>query len=429
MPFDLDISRDGKLVSLSLAGPDEARSGMQVMQLRVMPTERLLAGDATPTHQFELGTAVPEGFVFSDDGRYLYGSSYYTGVSNIYRYDLDTSKLEALSNAETGYFRPLPLDESNLLIFHYTAEGFVPASIAIQPTEDLSAITFLGEQIATRYPAVQGWGAGPPSQVDYRSQVIEEGAYKPYRQFRREALYPVIEGYKDSVAFGAHARFSDPIGFDSLHLTLSYSPDSSLDSDERLHANLEFKHLLWSVGLKWYAGNFYDLFGPKKRSREGYSLHYDSERPLVYAPPETLYLVTNLAFFDKLDALPGFQNVPSPTDKLTEGPDRLRPQVPALVDRQGRRRDWLPVVGLPARLRGRGQRHPERPRHLRLRLAAADPALVAVGTNGTRRRHRRDRRSTFQRLFRRLPQQLRRQRRTQALSRAAQHAGLRDRRA
>jgi hypothetical protein len=318
VPFDLDISRDGKLVSLSLAGPDEARSGMQVMQLRVMPTERLLAGDATPTHQFELGTSVPEGFVFSEDGRYLYGSSYYTGVSNIYRYDLAASKLEALSNAETGYFRPLPLDDSNLLIFHYTAEGFVPASIAIQPTEDLSAITFLGEQIATRYPVVQDWGAGPPSQVDYRSQVIDEGVYKPYRQFQREAIYPVIEGYKDSVAFGAHARFSDPIGFDSLHLTLSYSPDSSLESRERLHADLVFKHLLWSVGLKWYAGNFYDLFGPKKRSREGYSLHFDSERPLVYAPPETLYLVTNLAFFDKLDALPGFQNVPSPTDQLTE---------------------------------------------------------------------------------------------------------------
>mgnify|MGYP000072371246 CR=1 FL=1 len=73
---------DGKLVSLSLAGPDGERSGMQVMQLRVMSTGRLLAGDATPLHKFEMGTAVPEGFVFSPDGRYLYGSSYYTGVSN-----------------------------------------------------------------------------------------------------------------------------------------------------------------------------------------------------------------------------------------------------------------------------------------------------------------------------------------------------------
>ena len=77
---------------------------------------------------------MPEGFVFSPDGRYLYGSSYYTGVSNIYRYDLASGQIEALSNAETGYFRPVPLDDSKLMIFHYTGDGFVPATIDIRPT-------------------------------------------------------------------------------------------------------------------------------------------------------------------------------------------------------------------------------------------------------------------------------------------------------
>ena len=38
--------------------------------------------------EFDFGPSVPSGFVFSPDGRYLYGSSYYTGVSNIFRYDL-----------------------------------------------------------------------------------------------------------------------------------------------------------------------------------------------------------------------------------------------------------------------------------------------------------------------------------------------------
>ena len=316
--FDLDISRDGSLVSLSLAGPDGERSGMQVMQLRVMRTDKLLEGDATPLQKFELGTAVPEGFVFSDDGRYLYGSSYYTGVSNIYRYDLHTAKLEALSNAEAGYFRPLPLDDSRLLIFHYTAEGFVPATIGIQPTEDLSAITFLGEQIATQHPVVQGWGAGPPSQVDYEASVKREGPYVPIRELQLESIYPIIEGYKDSVAFGGHARFSDPVGFDGLNVTVSYSPDDALESKERLHASVVYKHFLWSAGLRWNAGDFYDLFGPTKRSREGYSAFIDYERPLVYAPPETMYLVGKLAYFGDLDALPGFQNVESPTDRLTE---------------------------------------------------------------------------------------------------------------
>ena len=46
--FDLDVSPDGTLVSTSLAGLDSSRAGAQVMQVRVMKTESLLAGDATP---------------------------------------------------------------------------------------------------------------------------------------------------------------------------------------------------------------------------------------------------------------------------------------------------------------------------------------------------------------------------------------------
>jgi hypothetical protein len=179
-------------------------------------------------------------------------------------------------------------------------------------------VTFLGERIASEHPSVQQWGAGPPSRVDYPGVVLRHEAYKPTRELSLESLYPIIEGYKDSVAFGAHARFSDPIGFDSLHATLSYSPDSSLESTERLHASVTYKHYLWSAGLRWNAGDFYDLFGPIKRSREGYSGFVRYERPLIFDPPETLNVVGQIAYYGDLDALPGFQNVPSPTDKLGE---------------------------------------------------------------------------------------------------------------
>jgi hypothetical protein len=316
IPFDLDVSPDGQLVSLSLAGPDGERSGVQVMQLRVMSSARLLAGDPTPLHRFELGTALPEGFTFSPDGRFLYGSSYYTGVSNIYRYELASGKLEAMSNAEVGYFRPIPLDEKRLLVFHYAAEGFVPATIEARPTEDLSAIRFLGEAIATTHPEVQEWGAGPPSQVDYAAQVRREGPYHPLRELRLESVIPIIEGYKDSVAFGGMARFSDPVGFSNLAFTLSYSPDNDLDSSERVHASLILKHYLWTTGLRLNPADFYDLFGPLKRSRKGYSGFVAFERPLLYEPPETLSLVGEIAYYADLDSLPGFQNVESPTDKL-----------------------------------------------------------------------------------------------------------------
>jgi hypothetical protein len=40
--------------------------------------------------------------VLSQDGRFLYGSSYYTSVSNIFRYEIAAAKLDAVTNAETG---------------------------------------------------------------------------------------------------------------------------------------------------------------------------------------------------------------------------------------------------------------------------------------------------------------------------------------
>ena len=65
-------------------------------------------------------------FVFSPDGRYLFGSSYYTGVSNIFRYELATQKVEAVSNASTGFFRPIPRADGKLIVFEYTGDGFTP---------------------------------------------------------------------------------------------------------------------------------------------------------------------------------------------------------------------------------------------------------------------------------------------------------------
>ena len=83
--YDLDVSPDGTRLSASFG----EINGKQ--DVRVFETDAAAApDDPTPVAQFDFGTAVPTDFVFSPDGRYLYGSSYYTGVSNIFRYDLAT---------------------------------------------------------------------------------------------------------------------------------------------------------------------------------------------------------------------------------------------------------------------------------------------------------------------------------------------------
>jgi hypothetical protein len=314
--FDLDLSPDGTLASVSVSGRGPRVGAPHLTQVRVMRTDALAHGEMTPLHTFTMGSAVPEGFVFSPDGRYLFGSSYYTGVSNIYRYELATEKLDAVSNAALGFFRPLPLDDSQLIVLRYNAKGFVPTQIEAQPTEDLSAVTFLGEQVAQKYPTVQSWVAEVPSTIPYESQIVRQGTYRPGRELQFDTLIPVIKGYFDSVSLGANARFSDPIGWSWINVDTTYSPDNSLPSKERLHAVVTAHIPEWTVGAAWNRDDFYDLFGPTKRSLAGYNGYVSYDHFFIYDAPRTMDVTAKVAYYGDLVTLPGFQNVLSPTSNL-----------------------------------------------------------------------------------------------------------------
>jgi hypothetical protein len=314
--FDLDVSPDGSLVSVSVAGPGPRPESPQVTKVRVMRTDALAKGDATPLHTLEMGSEVPEGFVFSPDGRYLYGNSYYTGVSNIYRYEIATESLEAVTNAELGFFRPLPVGEPQLIVLRYAAKGFVPTAIEARPTEDLSAVTFLGEQVARKYPEVQDWVAPSPATMAYAPRIVGQGTYRPLNQLSLESLIPVVEGYRNSVGLGAGAQFSDPLGYDSLSVNASYSPDNGLPSRQRLHLAADLHHTRWTTGVAWNGADFYDLFGPTKRSLAGYNGYVAYDLPLIFDPPQAMDFAAKVAYYGDLDTLPGYQNVTAPTKNL-----------------------------------------------------------------------------------------------------------------
>jgi len=222
VPSDLDISPDGTLLSATMT---DDRGNQYV---RVWKLASLLDGDVKPLSEFAFGQAVPEGFVFSLDGRYLYGSSYYTGVSNIYRYDVATGKLDAVSNAETGFFRPLPLADGRLVVLEYTGAGFVPAIIDPRPIEDLSAITFLGAEVAEKYPEIKTWQVAGPGTVDDAALVTSKGPYVPWQSVKLANAYPVLQGYKNAVGVGYNANFEDPLQFAKFGFTIAYTPDDNL---------------------------------------------------------------------------------------------------------------------------------------------------------------------------------------------------------
>jgi hypothetical protein len=314
--YDLDVSPDGSLVSASV-GEITGRN-----TLRVMKTDALLAGDASPLREVEFGSSIPAGFVFAADGRHLYGSSYYTGASNIFRYDVDAGAWQAVSNVETGLFRPIPVAGDEVIAFRYTGAGFVPTRFEARPLEDVSPIAFLGQQVIDENPVLQGWSVGSPPAL----AVDTAGArkYSWSNSIKLESLFPIVAGYKDSVAYGLRLNFSDPIQLHRANLTASYSPSGELPTDERLHAAGEWQKDNWTLRGRYNYADFYDLFGPTKASRKGYSFGAAWDRTLVFDEPRLMDLRVRGTFYGNLDTLPDFQNVAAPSDQLLTVDARLR---------------------------------------------------------------------------------------------------------
>jgi hypothetical protein len=306
LAYEMDISPDGKLLSASVGEIDGGQ------YLRVFKIEDLLDERAEPIAEFNFTPAAPEGFVFSADSRTLYGSSFYTGVSNIFSFDVETGDLEAVSNAETGMFRPIPMRDGNLLVSEYTGTGFVPKMITPEIKDEVGTITFLGAEIARKYKSVWDWNVAPRlDEIDPEKLSAEPGKYRPYRELGFDSGYPVIEGYRDTVAPGWHFQFSDPAQLHRFGATASYSIDNDLPSSEKMHVNLEYEALNWYARY-WHNGaDFYDLAGPIKRSRKGDAYIVGYERALIFDQPRQLDFSAEVAYYTGLDTLPGNQNVPT----------------------------------------------------------------------------------------------------------------------
>ena len=310
VPYDLDISPDGRLLSASVAEVN----GDQF--LRVWDLQKLISGDVVLLSEYRFGPSVPESFVFSPDGRYLYGSSYYTGVSNIFRYEVATGNVEAVSNAETGFFRPVPLKDGRLVVLVYTSQGFVPATIDPRPLTDVSAIRFLGADLVAKYPQLKTWQVQSPNAVDETKLITERGPYYPLRNIGVANAFPVVQGYKSTAAVGYHANFLDPLQFASVGITAAYTPGSHLPANERAHVEVDGSYLGWRGSLSFNRSDFYDLFGPTKRSRKGYAAKFGYDDYRIFDDPRILKVTYDLEYYDKIDVLPNAQNVGTPFSRL-----------------------------------------------------------------------------------------------------------------
>jgi hypothetical protein len=316
--FDLDISPDGELVAASYGTVDGKQS------VKVWKREDLEQGNSeNPVATLSLSPSIPENFTFTPDGKALLGNSYYTGVSNVFRFDIASGKYEVLTNASTGFFRPQMRPDGSLLVYDYTGHGFNPSVIQPEVREDLAPVEFLGTQVVNRHPELKQWGIGSPAKVPLDELITERGMYHPTRRMRFDAHYPIMSGYARRPAFGYYIHLADPLQFRQLSATLAVSPFGKLKGGERLHFNAEYQTPNWKLNYWHNLADVYDLAGPVLRSRKGDAFIASYTKPLIYDPPRQLELFGSAAAFFGLKQLPGAQNILSPKN-LRSGEIGLR---------------------------------------------------------------------------------------------------------
>ncbi|HPR17486.1 MAG TPA: hypothetical protein PLD62_04495, partial [Candidatus Cloacimonadota bacterium] len=302
--YDLDISPDGRKMTAAITQID----GHQELALFDLP--QLQSGDASYKQIFDFDYSSPANFVFSEDGNYLFGTSYYSGVSNVYRYDFALADMSIISNCETGFFRPVPVNADSLIVFDYVGgQGWIPGWISNRALEKVSAIENLGQRVFDKYPEVKNWGDGSPAAIPLDSLTVYQGDYHLFKNFIMTGAYPIAEGYKDYVSWGYHAAWQDAIGFLKLALTASYTPQKKLPDEEKMHLKGDLKYRNFSLRGGWNQADFYDLFGPTKTSRKGYSYGIGYTRNLIYDQPRYMEISLTADGFGDLEVLPEYQNV------------------------------------------------------------------------------------------------------------------------
>ena len=334
---DPAISPDGSMLSATLSDV----TGSQ--KLVIFHIADLIAGKTEYEKIYEFEDNPAANFVFSPDGKYLYGTSYYTGVSNIFRISLDTHKAQILTNAETGFFRPLPISADSMIVFNYTHEGMIAGIMKIDTLGDVNPITYLGQQIYKKNPEVESWTLPPPSKINIDSLQVVEKRYRPVGEIKLANAYPIIQGYKEFIAYGYRLNFMDPMGLNSFNLKLSFSPNDNLPNKQMAHLSAEYNYWNWSFTGSYNYADFYDLFGPTKFSRAGYSFSTRYYKLINRFTPQKTDFYIKLTAYGDLETLPNYQNIASDYRSLYIGTmnfhkSYLRKSLGAIEPEQGY--DW-----------------------------------------------------------------------------------------
>jgi len=238
----------------------------------------------------------PDNPSWSPDEKFIFWNAYTNGVSNIYRFDLENKKVEALTNTVKGLFKPVFINHDSLFAFEFTSEGFYPVLIGNEPAKHVPAINYLGEEIIRKYPHIMDISLKPSSNDSDDFHPPE--SYNGLNNLGIRSFIPVITGFQKQKVLGLFTHISDPMNHHNFIFEGGYSPFNENPLGPKWHLKFEYEYLKkLKLKVNYNAPDFLDLFNSRKRGLIGTIADIQYTEYWIYDNPHKLKQMANISLY------------------------------------------------------------------------------------------------------------------------------------
>ncbi len=240
----------------------------------------------------------PENPSWSVDDRFLFWNAYTNGVSNIYRYDIETTEIIPITHTIIGLFKPVFISNDSLFAFEFTSDGMRPVLLSIRKAERLPAINYFGQNVLEKNPIVIEWNL---SDFDYNTnpvRITEQNSYISFKNLKIQSFIPMISGFQKSKVLGFYTNIADPLLKNEFTFEFGISPFKELSNKIRYH--LKFKYDInqtYYLAAEHNSPDFFDLFNKRKRGTLGNRFAVGHNDYWYYDNPLKIKQTTELSYY------------------------------------------------------------------------------------------------------------------------------------
>ena len=240
----------------------------------------------------------PENPSWGSDSQTLFWDAYTNGVSNIYRTQPGSGKVEAVSHTIRGLFKPVQLGRDSLFAFEFSTDGFIPVIIPNSPAARLPAIHYFGQEVQDKFPSLTELALKAPAEgVAYSDTTVGE-EYNGFDHLNVVSFIPVLTGFQTKKVLGLFAHISDPILNHDAIIEIGVSPFRERHQPVDFHMKLKYDYEKeYEFGWDFNSPDFYDLFNSRKRGMLGNKIRFGNIHYWLYDNPHKVKQLSEIALY------------------------------------------------------------------------------------------------------------------------------------